>query len=169
MFDYTPIVSGYLKSIEQLLHALCKSYIDKHNIQRDLSDYTFGKYVTDFKRDRIFRRELVPAKSIIIACLNSYRAESRNNLFHKDYFNSWDRVEQIRANTIFLYVALLGAVDPALIESDPGVLSILNIEYDQMFSIIYESADHYYSLIFKWQRILRNEQRTTSPRISFWG
>ena len=149
IFDYTPIVSGYLKSIEQLLHTICASYFDSKNIQRDFSDYTLGKYITDIQRERILRRELVPAKRIIVGCLHSNRTESRNNLFHKDYFNTWDKVEQIRSNTLFLYVALLGAVDPAVIMSNPAVLGILNAEYDQLFCIIDEQKNDLFSFVLR--------------------
>lgn len=147
MFDYTPIVSGYLKSIEQLLHAICASYFKCKNIQKDFSGYTLNTYITDIKRERVFKRELLPVKNIIISCLNSYRSESRNNLFHKDYFNSWKKVEQIRTNTIFLYVALLGSVESYIIMNDPTVLGILNIEYDQMFSVIDKQKDGFFSLV----------------------
>jgi len=147
MFDYTPIVSGYLKSIEQLLHAICESYYKWKNIPKDFLEYTLGKYISDIKKERVFKRELLPVKNTIISCLNSYRAESRNNLFHKDYFNSWDQVEQIRTNTIFLYVALLGSVEPYIITGDPTVLGILNIEYDQMFSAIDKQKNGFFSLV----------------------
>ena len=146
MFDFTPIVSGYLKSIEQLLHAICASYFSANNIQRDFSDYTLSKYITDIRRERVFRKELVSAKSFVIGCLNSYRAESRNNLFHIDYLNSWDRVEQIRANTLFLYVVLLGSIDPALLKNDPSVLGILNIEYDRLFFVLEGQDTSCYSI-----------------------
>lgn len=147
MFDYTPIVSGYLKSIEQLLHVICESYFKLKNIPKDFSGYTLSAYITDIKRERIFKRELLPVKNVIIGCLNSYRSESRNNLFHKDYFNSWDKVEEIRTNTIFLYVALLGAVESYIIASDPTVLGVLNVEYDQMFSTVDKQKDVLFSLI----------------------
>lgn len=45
MFDYTPIVSGYIKSIEQLLHAICTSYRNSNNTQLDMSRFTLGSYI----------------------------------------------------------------------------------------------------------------------------
>ena len=162
MFDYTPIVSGYLKSIEQLLHAILSNYYKINNIENDLSDYTLGKYITDIQRERVFRREAASAKRIIVGCLNSYRAESRNNLFHKDYFNSWEKVEQIRTNTIFLYVALLGAVDEAIVNSDPAFLGILSIEYDQMFGTLDKYNNDLFSFVLDGKEYseMRKEPRS---------
>ena len=135
MFDYTPIVSGYLKSMEQLLHAICSSYLKENKKVLDISNYTMGKYIDFIQKERIFRSGFGKNKKIIIRLLNSYRAENRNNLFHKSYFSSWDKVEQIRKNTIFLYVVMLGAVDQRYIK-EPAVLGMLNIEYDQLFCIV---------------------------------
>ena len=147
MFDYTPIVSGYLKSIEQLLFTILSSYYRSNGIHKDFSRYVLSKYITDLKRERVFRRELVPAKRFIIDCLNRYRTESRNNVFHKDYFNSWPKVEQIRKNTIFLYAVLLGSIDSSIIKNDPTVLGVLNIEYDRLFSLLDEQNDNEFSFM----------------------
>ncbi len=157
MFDYTPIVSGYLKSIEQLLHAIYTSYLNGNGIQIDVSNYTLGHYINALKNEKVFRKtfrkELLQAKWILIGCLNSYRAESRNNLFHKDYFSSWERVEQIRSNTLFLYVALLGAVKPVIV-SDPTVLGILSIEYDHLFCALDEQKDLTYTMVLNGKEYL---------------
>ena len=144
MFDYTPIVSGYLKSIEQLLHVLYNCYLSAKSVFVDLSDYTLSGYITDLQKEKLFRKELVPLKSTIIGCLHSFRKECRNKLFHKDYFDSWTRVEIIRRNTLFLYVVLLGAIDQNLI-SDPLVLGILDTEYDRLFCLLDERKDSFFS------------------------
>lgn len=148
MFDYTPIVSGYLKSVEQLLDTICVSFRNANNLYLNMKPFTLGNYkqfIDD--HETILRSELLPAKDIIIACLESYRIESRNNLFHKDYFNNWTRVEQIRNNTIFLYVALLGSVDSKLLSGNPKVLGIINMDYDNMFSILDKQTEYYYTFI----------------------
>ena len=149
MFDYTPIVSGYIKSIEQLLHKLCILYRNVNHIQPNMGNFTLGKY-TDFikNNERILRKELCPAKDIITSCLDSYRIESRNHLFHKDYFNNWERVERIRENTIFLYVILTGAVDINQISNDPiKDFGILNTEYNSLVRTLDNQTNHYISLI----------------------
>ena len=137
MFDYTPIVSGYLKSVEQLLHSICSSCLEVRNIQKDLTNFTLGDYTSAINNEKgifrnFFRKELKPARNMVVNCLHSYRKESRNNLFHKDYFSSWNRVEQIRINTIFLYVVLSGAADPVVMDK-VSAFSVLNTDYDRMF------------------------------------
>jgi len=143
MFDYTPIVSGYLKSIEQLLYSLCSGYDSMNDINEDISNDMLSNYIQGISNGKykIFRREILPVKRTIINCLLTYKNESRNNLFHKDYFNKWDKVEQIRRNTIFLYVILLGALDPDISYSNPSILGIINDEYDRLFSVI-DSCDN---------------------------
>lgn len=44
------------------------------------------KYFINDNEDMI-RPELRNVKDVIVACLESYRVESRNHLFHRDYFN----------------------------------------------------------------------------------
>lgn len=164
MFDYTPIVSGYLKSIEQLLYSLCLSYRNLHDdIQFDLK--TLKDYTNFIKiNENMLRSSVQNAKCTIVSCLNSYRIESRNNLFHKDYFNDWNRVEQIRKNTIFLYVTLLGAVD---LHECPIDLKILDEKYDNLFKILDESNHQYYDLIFKDEKFLDMEKERRMTGIIF--
>lgn len=147
MFDYTPIVSSYLKSIEQLLNYICSNYATLSSDTTDMSGFTLGKYITYMNQavnDTIFRSEIRPVKGIIYRCLNSYRIECRNNLFHKDYFNNWNRVEMIRTNTFFLYVAILGSVDPTLIKYKDG---ILNLKYDELFKILDKQRDYRFLIV----------------------
>lgn len=137
LFDYTPIVSGYLKSIEQLLDVICVSHRNHKHIQENMGSYTMGSYIYYIQNHRdIFRNELQPAQGIIVKCLESYKVETRNNLFHKDYFYNWDRVIQIRKNTLFLYVTLLSSVNLELLSKDSKGLGLLRTEYDKLFEIM---------------------------------
>lgn len=148
LFDYTPIVSGYIKSIEQLLHIICVRYRNSQHVYINMGSYTLGQYIDYLRKNAgIFRNTILPAKDIIINCLDSYRAESRNHLFHKDYLNSWGRVEQIRTNTIFLYMALMGAVNDTLIIENDTLLGSLNVEYDRLFQILDAQAEQNYTFI----------------------
>lgn len=151
MFDYTPIVSGYLKSVEQLLNTVISSYLKKNEIIKDISKYTLGSYIEELNSNRVsknvFRKELLPNKKTIIECLNSYKVESRNNLFHKDYFDSWEQVKEIRNNTLFLYVLLLGSVKLDLVKDDSNALGVLNLDYDYLFSEIDNRSEGLYSFI----------------------
>ena len=90
---------------------------------------------------------LRPEREGLHLVLQLRRVESRNNLFHKDYFNEWNKVEQIRNNTLFLYIALFGAVDPEILTYDPSVLGILNVEYNQLFKIVDESKYNTFSIV----------------------
>lgn len=145
MFDYTPIVSGYIKSIEQLLYAICTNYRNYRHIKLDMKSWTMGNYPEFIdKHDDIFKAEYRPAKSIIINCLNSYRIESRNHLFHRDYLNKWKRVEFIRNNTLFLCVVLLGMLDDYLVNTPSNLLCLLNDEYDSLFKAVdSDESSHY--------------------------
>ena len=99
--------------------------------------------------------------------MNSYRAENRNNLFHKDYFNSWDKVEQIRTNTIFLYVVLLGAIETDLITKDPTVLGILDIRYDQLFCMIEEHKNEFFTLVIDGKEYTNMEREPRYKGLAF--
>ena len=114
-----------------------------NNDTTDMSGFTLGKYIkymNEAVNDNIFRSELRPVKGIIYRCLTSYRIECRNNLFHKDYFNDWNRVEIIRENTYFLYVAILGGIDTSLVRYDEG---ILNLKYDRLFRSLDKQRNNY--------------------------
>lgn len=147
MFDLTPVVSGYLKSIEQLLHSIYSNYLSANQIQRDLSNYTLSDYTEDFLKEEMVRRELKKTKSFIVSCLRSYRIECRNHLFHKDYLNNWDQVEQIRRNTIFLYVILLGSVDVTYTASSNNKFGLVNLDYDKLFCILDKCKAQHFSFI----------------------
>ena len=150
MFDYTPIVSGYIKSIEQLLYSICTTYSYSKGIKQNMGSWTMGnyKYFID-ENEEIIRNEIRPAKSSILACLESYRVESRNHLFHRDYFNGWERVEQIRKNTVFLYFTLLGMIDQELISGNHRLLGMLDEAYDQLFCAVDKANANYYLIEIK--------------------
>lgn len=145
LFDYTPIVSGYIKSIEQLLNTICLSYRNSVHEYLNMGSYTMGDYIQYLdSHEEIFRMQIRTAKSTIIDCLNSYRAESRNHLFHRDYFNDWERVETIRRNTIFLYAVLLGGIDDSLIRGNSRVLDLIDRSYDNLYNSIMNSKSNHF-------------------------
>lgn len=168
MFDYTPIVSGYIKSIEQLLDAICVNYRNAQRIQLDMRDYTMGSYTIFLDNHEMMLREaLRPMKGTIVKCLESYRIESRNHLFHKDYFDAWERVEYIRENTIFLFVTLLGSVDTTLFTFNPAILGYLNDEYDRMFHLLDSRNEHQYTLIFKGKEYTDMDKQRRKKGLTF--
>jgi len=159
MFDYTPIVSGYLKSVEQLLDAICVCFRNSKGLVINMGNYTLGSY-TEFidQHPDIFKTELHSVHQIIVKCLESYRIESRNHLFHRDYFNTWERVEIIRKNTIFLYMALLSSVDTELLEDNNNILRYINRNYEDLFNIL-DNKDYqeYYMVLqgIEYSRLMK--------------
>ncbi len=189
MFDYTPIVSGYIKSIEQLLLLICKNYSRSKNFKvktrnkNKIETWNLGNYMYFIDdNEQIIRSEIRCAKKHIIACLKSYIFESRNHLFHKDYFDSWMRVERIRKNTIFLYFTLLGMINQKLIFGNYNKpLRMLDDTYDQLFYTVDKAnaSDHFlielngktYSNMQKSLRlngILYDENGMIKNKIVFW-
>lgn len=146
-FDYTAIISGYLKSIEQLLFTLAEFSINKgHTIKYLGGKNTNNRYpqknpkdkkpngeplrkpipYVDFTSENLpcidttigsltyyleYNPELVLVetglKEIFFQCIRSYTDECRNGAFHKHNVYTWNRVELVRRNTIFLYILLL--------------------------------------------------------------
>lgn len=147
MFDYTPIVSGYIKSIEQILHTICISYCSSKKMEKDMTKYTMGNYI-DFLKNHsdIWREEVQEASNIIVKCLESYKIQDRNRLFHKDYFDDWKRVKAIRENTIFLYTVLLGATNKTVLKSNKETLSLIDYRYNELFSVLNNSTSNMYSM-----------------------
>lgn len=136
-FDSTCIVSGYLKSIEQLLYRICLEHINtglminnqNKLIKEENNDKKYKpaqivlseenlKYINSTLDSLIsfltsknnWKKTLIctkKEKGILKTCLNYYRKECRNSHFHKDILTEWKKVEIIRKNSIYLYCALL--------------------------------------------------------------
>ena len=159
-FDFTSIVSGYIKSVEQLMYTIVLFSLDKvrsngryfqiapkigdksntldftsDNLENGRVDTSLGALCHFF---RMNKEALVIGgtyKETMINCLFCYADECRNDNFHKHNINDWDRVEAIRNNTFFLYTLLLG--NCKLGESDPETISKLGIAIDDKLSRIY--------------------------------
>lgn len=150
MFDYTPVVSGYIKSVEQLLYVICRSYQNYVHKNEDMRSWTLGSYEKYINNnDDIIRSKFQKYKLIILNCLKSYRKECRNKNFHRDYFNYWKQVEQIRKNTIFLFVALLAMIKDELIDDYDKILDIVDESYDQLFCAIDEDKSESYYIEYE--------------------
>jgi hypothetical protein len=121
--EQTAVVVGYLKSIEQLLYAIVRLSIDngktiKKKGTGDFIPYTtedegfvdtmlgsligFMKYYTDIYDVNGF------LKRHIITTLNEYRDKYRNDHMHKDNVYKDKEIEEIRAQTIYVYFLILG-------------------------------------------------------------
>lgn len=137
-FDYTTVISGYIKSIEQLLYEMLKItaggvtlrnrgygrdwcperirrnyYITLDEENEAYADSTLGSLIkalspmSNRKKVFLFSENSDWVKTVI-DCLNCYKDECRNNHFHKDVMTDWRYVQQVRDNTLFLYIVLLG-------------------------------------------------------------
>ena len=73
-------------------------------------------------------------------CLDCYRDECRNGCFHKDNVDDWDIVETVKANTIFIYVLLLGCCK--LNGDDMTVKGLLGIIEDDRLEQLYYQIRH---------------------------
>ena len=130
-FDYTAVVSGYLKSVEQLMLQIMLFYADKidplsnklyrvgppkkkttitteHYESGKLEKATMGNLIfffRDYPDTLLISDEY---KDIFYNCLDLYLDECRNQSFHKHNNYDWDRVNKIRHNTFVIYAILLG-------------------------------------------------------------
>ena len=132
-FDYTAIISGYLKSIEQLLYHISVLALDKNlkikssgkklengsrlpykvdftseNLENGWCDTTMGALSYLLKESKKNIIENKRFKGYIFDCLQCFIKECRNSSFHKHNIDNWSRVEKIRNNTVTIIVILLG-------------------------------------------------------------
>ncbi|MCQ2087705.1 MAG: hypothetical protein MJZ37_06535 [Bacilli bacterium] len=131
--DYTSVVAGYLKSIEQLLHKVVMQYLDKQNeftgsffrikcsfnngtiplITERIGDFdtTIGSLINflSLYKKKIFKVSEVYYR-VVLKCLRQYKTECRNGSFHLHNNYDWKKIEKIRHNTYVLYILLLGSI-----------------------------------------------------------
>jgi hypothetical protein len=138
--DQTALVTGYLKSVEQLLYSIVRLSIDSgKTIKRkgandfmdfttsneDLIDTSLGsliafvkRYVEIFTVNSFLQRHIV--KTLI-----DWRVNYRNGHLHKDNLYDSKQIDAIREKAIYLYFLLLGGckIDESVFDAF-GVLSI---------------------------------------------
>ena len=133
-FDYTAIISGYIKAVEQLLFHVCMLALDKgrqikskggmkdsygnrlsykidfttKNLEEGLCDTTMGalSYLVKESKRLIFENK--KHKICIYKCIQCFIRECRNDSFHKHNIKQWSRVEFIRKNALTIIILLLG-------------------------------------------------------------
>lgn len=162
-FDYTSIVSGYIKSIEQLLYKYVFHWFNKrlpsdstkyfeiqkrnarrgvniefNNNNKDKFDTSLGSliYFISNNRSDLLNIDNEQHKKTVIDCLFCYLIECRNDSFHKDNNYNWGVVEKIRHNTLFLYIALLGSLN---VRRDTQANEVYRIVPDDRLERIYYS------------------------------
>lgn len=124
--DNTYIVTGYLKSVEQLLWDIIFRLGQGKNIRgveiqetdNDDIDKTLGSleyFITSYENDDIFDRVFAYSKHFLMRYLRNklrvWRTYYRNGYFHKDKLKDEEKIKKIREETIYIYFLLLGSVD----------------------------------------------------------
>lgn len=155
-FDYTAIVSGYLKSVEQLMLQIalfsdgqgykikkkkCKEKIALSSSNLDEADTTMGALDFFFQEnpDTIELKD-PQFRETFLNCLFCYKDECRNDSFHQHNISSWDRVELIRNNTFFIHTILLGC--SRLGKNDMETTEKLKMDDDRLTRIYYQMTTH---------------------------
>lgn len=121
--DLTTVVSGYLKSIEQLLFAIIKlsegtgitikgkdkGVVELTKDNEDIIDTTLWALENVIKyNDKILVINKY-AKNCLLEIIDNWRGKQRNGYFHKHNLHSLDKVEEIRETALQLYFLILGS------------------------------------------------------------
>ncbi|MCD7808702.1 MAG: hypothetical protein LUH02_05110 [Erysipelotrichaceae bacterium] len=194
-FDYTAIVSGYLKSIEQLLYHIAMFSVDKgfkikyngkrydngerptyHNINNVrkvcfsseyilFADTSMGSLIHFFDDNPSLFCIDKQYIKTIIDCLNCYRIECRNNSFHLDNLDNLSRVYFIRWNTLFLYIVLLSCCK--LGENETETLNSFKVIKNDQFERLYYLISQGITSTFDFYFIDENGNLDNGQRVIF--
>ena len=123
--DLTNIVTGYLKSIEQLLYSIIKLSIDtgitiKSKGSRKIVEFTKeNEEIVDTTLGSLekvieFNGKLLDVntytKHVLISIIDDWREKQRNGYFHKHNIHSLEKVDEIRTKALQLYYLILGSL-----------------------------------------------------------
>ena len=186
-FDYTAIISGYLKSIEQLLYRIAlfsanEGRMIKYGRGRDRNnkwvkpvpekdtwsnndvrrvafiddnlpciDTTMGSLWHYFANNMdLLLLDTEDQKKTLIQCLDCYTRECRNNSFHHDNMSSWARVQFVRQNTIFLYIALLaGCKMSGNSARDAEIMkAVMDDRFERLYNLIATGKDDSFVFVY---------------------
>ena len=120
--DLTSIVSGYLKSVEQLIWTIIKfqtgkafkikakngGLIEYTANNEDVVDTTLGSLEGVLIHNSWMFDVNYHARTHITATIKNWREKHRNGFFHKDNLQTIDKVKEIRDQTLQLYFLILG-------------------------------------------------------------
>lgn len=175
-FDYTSIVSGYLKSIEQILYDLVMLNLDEktkgdnfYKIKRigsrnkveltteniEIFDTTLGsliKFFIDYSHLINLEDE---DKGIVLGCLGCYKDECRNGSFHKNIIDKKSKIEFIRNNTFYLYIIILTSFD--LKRGKKSIYNKHDMRLEIFFSVLINNLNHIYEFTFNNNLIFKGK------------
>ena len=120
--DLTSIVSGYLKSVEQLIWAIIglqtqQSFqikskkgglVEFSADDESIIDGTLGSLEQVFRKNSWMFDINDFARCHVVNAIDDWREKYRNGYFHKDNLQSQNDVEAIRSQTLQLYFLILG-------------------------------------------------------------
>ncbi len=123
--DNTFIVTGYLKSIEQLLwniifiigqgRQIGGVTIEEGNV--DDIDKTLGSlewFIKDYNNQDLFETAFGNSTRYVMNYLGNqltdWRKRIRNGYFHKDNLKNRETIDEIRSETLYLYMLILGTI-----------------------------------------------------------
>lgn len=123
--DLTSVVSGYLKSIEQLIWAIIelkkeKTFSIKSKLgglvefsmeNEDLIDGTLWSLEQVIKHNSWMVEVNYHARNYMIQAIDDWREKHRNGYFHRHNLQSEAKVKEIRNQTIQLYFLILGGCE----------------------------------------------------------
>ncbi len=123
--DLTSIVSGYLKSIEQLIWAIIELKKEKtFNIKSKLGglvefsmeneeviDGTLWSLEQVIKHNSWMVEVNFHARNYMIQAIDDWREKHRNGYFHRHNLQSEEKVKEIRNQTLQLYFLILGGCE----------------------------------------------------------
>ncbi len=121
--DLTTVVSGYLKSIEQLLFSIIqlsagtgitvrgkdRKIIELTKDNNDIVDTTLGALENVIKHNGQILEISNYAKDCLIKIIDDWRDKQRNGYFHKHNLHSLNKVNEIRDKAFQLYFLILGS------------------------------------------------------------
>ncbi|MCK1188135.1 hypothetical protein [Streptococcus uberis] len=153
LIDYTPIITGYIKTIEQLLETYLINYLDysftlnlKIKKKRSYSkilvtkenqyqfDTTLGSLINFLydNKDGWYISEYT--RKVIYNELLNFNKEDRNQYFHKTNLYNQTYVQELREKTISLLFLLLGGYKLSNdYKEDLKLLKAVNFSYNKLY------------------------------------
>lgn len=139
--DQTAVVTGYLKSVEQLLYSIVRlsidtgktikrkganDFLDFTTANEDLIDTSLGSLIGFAKHNGGIFAVNSYVKRHIVDTLIDWRVNYRNDHLHKDNVYGSKEIDAIREKAIYLYFLLLGGCK--IDESNFDAFGVVNLE-----------------------------------------
>lgn len=121
--DLTGVVSGYLKSIEQLIFAIIslprtevvtikskdRDVVEFNNDNMDIIDTTLWSLEQVLRHNSSMLDINGYAKRHLVETIDDWREKQRNGYFHQHNLHSTEKIDEIREKAMYLYFLILGS------------------------------------------------------------